>query len=74
MAPTACELRQIRQMTVAKTVRERAVELASSGKCQTVNDVLFWLRVEGFTQDQVEQVFRSPLMEIIDRARARSKT
>ena len=41
-APTA---RKQRPVKVAKTVRERALELAISGKCQTVSDVLFWLRV-----------------------------
>ena len=55
-----------------KTARERALELAASGKCQTVSDVMFWLRVEGYPQSQIEHPsVRSNLIAHIYKARTK---
>lgn len=54
-------------MEVRKTALERAFELARSGKCFSVDDIIKRLKTEGHNVDQVEgPALKKQLLHIID--------
>ena len=51
------------------TALERAFDLASSGKCLSVMDILLSLRAEGYSVDQLQgPALRHQLKELIEKA------
>jgi hypothetical protein len=61
-------------MNKVATIKKRAADLAASGKCQVVNDVLFWLKIEGFPQDLIDApALRVGLLEIVEKAKTNAR-
>ena len=57
-------------MDVRKTALEKAFELARSGKCLTVTDLLQRLKLEGYDESQiVGPALRKQLLQIIKEPR-----
>ena len=52
-----------------KTALERAFELAGSGQCLNINDIVLHLHSEGYSVPQLEiPILREQLMDLIDGA------
>ena len=52
------------------TALERAFDLASSGKCLSVMDIILSLRTEGYSVEQLEgPALRKQLIELIEKAK-----
>ena len=57
------------------TALERAIELAEGGACRTVSEVRMRVRLEGYSDEQLEgKALKRQLSAIIDKARADSRT
>ena len=57
------------------TALERAFELAEGGACRTVSEVRMRVRLEGYSDEQLEgKALKRQLSAIIDKARADSRT
>lgn len=56
-------------MDANKTTIERAFDLAGSGTCLTVNDIVSQLKLEGYAKGQIEgRSLNKQLRELIEKA------